>query len=110
MSLSLVAGFLLGAVAVLGMTTTLIANQLLLERIGGVITILMGLVFIGFVPPLWEADLVTQVVERAADAGGSETIEGDAALRVEPRTHGDGDSRRGERSARENLKSGHRTH
>jgi cytochrome c-type biogenesis protein len=44
--------FLLGAVAVLGMTTTLIANQLLLERIGGVVTIVMGLVFIGFVPPL----------------------------------------------------------
>src|SRR3954453_5063766 len=38
--------FLLGAVAVLGMTTTLIANQLLLERIGGVVTIVMGLVFI----------------------------------------------------------------
>lgn len=44
--------FLLGAVAVLGLTTTLIANQLLLERIGGVITIVMGLVFIGFIPPL----------------------------------------------------------
>jgi cytochrome c-type biogenesis protein len=44
--------FLLGAVAVLGMTTTLISNQLLLERIGGVVTIVMGLVFIGFVPPL----------------------------------------------------------
>ena len=44
--------FLLGAVAVLGMTTTLIANQLLLERIGGIVTILMGLVFIGFIPPL----------------------------------------------------------
>jgi cytochrome c-type biogenesis protein len=44
--------FLLGAVAVLGMTTTLIANQLLLERIGGVVTIIMGLVFVGFVPPL----------------------------------------------------------
>ena len=44
--------FLLGAVAVLGMTTTLIANQLLLERIGGVVPIVMGLVFIGFVPPL----------------------------------------------------------
>ena len=44
--------FLLGVVAVLGLTTTLIVNQLLLERIGGVITILMGLVFIGFIPPL----------------------------------------------------------
>lgn len=44
--------FVLGTVAVLGMTTTLITNQLLLQRIGGVITILMGLVFIGLVPVL----------------------------------------------------------
>ncbi len=42
--------FVLGTVAVLGMTTTLITNQLLLQRIGGVITIVMGLVFIGLVP------------------------------------------------------------
>ncbi|BBY73737.1 cytochrome C biogenesis protein CcdA [Mycolicibacterium parafortuitum] len=44
--------FLLGTVAVLGMTTALITNQLLLQRIGGVVTILMGLVFIGLVPVL----------------------------------------------------------
>ncbi len=44
--------FLLGTVAVLGMTTTLITNELLLQRIGGVITILMGLVFVGLVPML----------------------------------------------------------
>src|SRR6478736_5312191 len=44
--------FVLGTVAVLGMTTTLITNQLLLQRIGGVVTILLGLVFIGFVPVL----------------------------------------------------------
>ncbi|MGV0740858.1 cytochrome c biogenesis CcdA family protein [Mycolicibacterium sp. XJ870] len=44
--------FLLGAVAVLGMTTTLIANQLLLQRIGGIVTIVMGLVFVGFIPAL----------------------------------------------------------
>lgn len=44
--------FVLGTVAVLGMTTTLITNQLLLQRIGGVFTILMGLVFIGLVPVL----------------------------------------------------------
>jgi cytochrome c-type biogenesis protein len=37
---------------VLGMTTTLITNQLLLQRIGGVITIVMGLVFVGFIPAL----------------------------------------------------------
>lgn len=44
--------FLLGSVAVLGMTTTLIRNQVLLERIGGAVTILMGLVFVGLVPAL----------------------------------------------------------
>lgn len=44
--------FLMGAVAVLGLTTTLIANQLLLQRIGGVVTIIMGLVFVGLVPAL----------------------------------------------------------
>ncbi|MBX7435045.1 cytochrome c biogenesis CcdA family protein [Mycobacterium sp. Y57] len=44
--------FVLGTVAVLGMTTTLISNQLLLQRVGGVITIFMGLVFIGLVPVL----------------------------------------------------------
>jgi cytochrome c-type biogenesis protein len=44
--------FVLGTVAVLGMTTTLITNQLLLQRIGGVLTIAMGFVFVGFVPAL----------------------------------------------------------
>jgi cytochrome c-type biogenesis protein len=44
--------FLLGTVAVLGMTTALITNQLLLQRIGGVLTIVMGLVFVGFIPLL----------------------------------------------------------
>ena len=44
--------FVLGTVAVLGLTTTLITNQLLLQRIGGVVTIVMGLVFIGLIPAL----------------------------------------------------------
>jgi len=44
--------FVLGTVAVLGMTGTLVTNQLVLQRIGGVITILMGLVFVGFIPAL----------------------------------------------------------
>ena len=44
--------FVLGTVAVLGMTTTLIANQLLLQRAGGVLTIVMGLVFVGLIPAL----------------------------------------------------------
>ena len=44
--------FVLGTVAVLGMTGVLITNQLVLQRVGGVITIIMGLVFVGFVPAL----------------------------------------------------------
>ncbi|MCW2550798.1 MAG: cytochrome biosis protein [Mycobacterium sp.] len=44
--------FVLGTVAVLGLTTTLLINQLLLQRIGGVVTIVMGLVFVGFIPAL----------------------------------------------------------
>ena len=44
--------FVLGTVAVLGMTTALITNQVVLQRIGGVVTIVMGLVFIGFIPAL----------------------------------------------------------
>lgn len=44
--------FLLGTVAVLGMTTALITNQMVLQRVGGVLTIVMGLVFIGWIPAL----------------------------------------------------------
>ena len=44
--------FVLGTVAVLGMMTTLITNQVVLQRIGGVVTIIMGLAFIGFIPAL----------------------------------------------------------
>jgi cytochrome c-type biogenesis protein len=44
--------FVLGTVAVLGMASTLITNQVLLQRVGGVLTIVMGLVFMGFIPVL----------------------------------------------------------
>ncbi|MHA7649806.1 cytochrome c biogenesis CcdA family protein [Mycobacterium sp. ML4] len=44
--------FVLGTVVVLGMTTALITNQLLLQRVGGVLTIVMGLVFVGLIPAL----------------------------------------------------------
>jgi len=44
--------FVLGTVAVLGATTALITNQIALQRVGGILTIIMGLVFIGFVPAL----------------------------------------------------------
>jgi cytochrome c-type biogenesis protein len=44
--------FLMGTIAILGLTATVITNQVLLQRIGGAVTILMGLVFMGFVPAL----------------------------------------------------------
>ena len=44
--------FVLGTVAVLGMTSTLLTNQLVLQRVGGVLTIVMGLVFVGLIPAL----------------------------------------------------------
>lgn len=44
--------FLMGTLAILGLTSTVISNQLLLQRVGGVITIIMGLVFMGFIPAL----------------------------------------------------------
>lgn len=44
--------FLLAVVVVLGVSDALLRNEFLLQRIGGVITIGMGLVFIGLVPML----------------------------------------------------------
>lgn len=44
--------FTAAIMAVLGLSDALITNQQLLQRIGGVITIAMGLVFLGAVPPL----------------------------------------------------------
>ncbi len=43
----------MGSVAILGLTSTVISNGLWLQRLGGgVITILMGLVFMGVIPAL----------------------------------------------------------
>lgn len=44
--------FVLDTVAVLGMTTVLTTHQVLLQRVGGVLTIVMGLVFVGLLPAL----------------------------------------------------------
>jgi len=44
--------FILGTVAVLGMTTSLITNQVVLQQVGGVLTIVMGLAFIGLIPAM----------------------------------------------------------
>ena len=37
---------------VLGLSDALIGNELVLQRVGGVVTIVMGLIFVGFVPAL----------------------------------------------------------
>ena len=44
--------FTAAVVTVLGVADRLLANELLLQRIGGVVTIAMGLVFLGLVPAL----------------------------------------------------------
>lgn len=44
--------FIMGTVAILGLTSTVISNGLLLQRVGGVLTIVMGLAFMGFIPAL----------------------------------------------------------
>lgn len=51
-----VAGFTVvfgaGALLLLGVSDALLANELLLQRIGGVVTVAMGMVFLGMVPAL----------------------------------------------------------
>ena len=55
-ALLFVAGFTVvfgaGSILVLGLSNALLDNEQLLERIGGVVTIVMGLVFVGLVPML----------------------------------------------------------
>jgi cytochrome c-type biogenesis protein len=41
-----------GVLVVLGLSDALLRNELLLQRVGGVVTIAMGLVFVGLVPAL----------------------------------------------------------
>ncbi|MBW0102923.1 cytochrome c biogenesis CcdA family protein [Pseudonocardia sp. KRD291] len=55
-ALLFVAGFTVvftaGVLLVLGLSDWLVGNELLLQRLGGVVTIAMGLVFLGFIPAL----------------------------------------------------------
>jgi cytochrome c-type biogenesis protein len=44
--------FTIAVLGVLRLSDTLLANELLLQRIGGVVTIVMGLAFLGLIPPL----------------------------------------------------------
>jgi cytochrome c-type biogenesis protein len=71
-ALLFVAGFTVvfgaASILVLGVSNSLLANEQLLERIGGVITILMGLVFIGLVPAL-QRDFRLHAVPRAGVFG-----------------------------------------
>lgn len=48
--LGFTAVFALGMMGVLGLSDALLANEELLQRVGGVVTIAMGLVFVGLVP------------------------------------------------------------
>lgn len=67
-ALLFVAGFTVvfasGTLILLGLSDVLLANELLLQRIGGVVTVAMGLVFLGFVPAL-QRDVRVHRVPRA---------------------------------------------
>jgi cytochrome c-type biogenesis protein len=67
-ALLFVAGFTVvfgaGSILVLGVSDALLNNEQLLERIGGVVTILMGLVFVGLVP-LLQRDVRPHATPRA---------------------------------------------
>jgi cytochrome c-type biogenesis protein len=71
-ALLFVAGFTVvfgaGSILVLGVSDALVDNEQLLERIGGVVTILMGLVFIGLVP-LLQRDVRPHATPRAGLIG-----------------------------------------
>lgn len=60
--------FTAGVLLVLGVSDWLLGNELLLQRIGGVVTIAMGLVFLGFVPAL-QRDVRIHHVPRIGIAG-----------------------------------------
>lgn len=71
-ALLFVAGFTVvfatGVVAVLGLADALLVNESWLQRVGGVVTILMGLVFLGFVPAL-QRDVRVHWLPRGGLAG-----------------------------------------
>nr|WP_281398411.1 cytochrome c biogenesis CcdA family protein [Saccharopolyspora gloriosae] len=67
-ALLFVAGFSVvfgaGTLLLLGLSDALLANELLLQRIGGVVTVAMGLVFLGMIPAL-QRDVRLHRVPRA---------------------------------------------
>lgn len=56
--------FAAGALLLLGLSDALLANELVLQRIGGVVTVAMGLVFLGLIPAL-QRDVRVHSVPRA---------------------------------------------
>jgi cytochrome c-type biogenesis protein len=56
--------FAAGALLLLGLSDTLLADEQILQRIGGVVTVAMGLVFLGFIPGL-QRDVRVHRVPRA---------------------------------------------
>jgi cytochrome c-type biogenesis protein len=71
-ALLFVAGFTVvfgaGSVLVLGVSNALLDNETLLERIGGIVTIVMGLVFLGLIP-LLQRDVRPHAAPRAGLIG-----------------------------------------
>jgi cytochrome c-type biogenesis protein len=71
-ALLFVAGFTVvfgaGSILVLGLSNALLDNEQLLERIGGVVTIVMGLVFLGLIP-LLQRDVRPHAAPRAGLVG-----------------------------------------
>ena len=72
-ALLFVAGFTIvftsGVLLVLGLSDALIGSELLLQRVGGVVTVVMGLVFLGFVPVLQRDGRRLRLAPRAGLAG-----------------------------------------
>ncbi len=60
--------FAAGVLVVLGLSDALLRNELLLQRVGGVVTIAMGLVFVGLIPVL-QRDVRIHRMHRLPDAG-----------------------------------------
>ncbi|MBW0088716.1 cytochrome c biogenesis protein CcdA [Pseudonocardia sp. KRD-184] len=60
--------FVAGVLLVLGVSDWLVGNELVLQRIGGAVTIAMGLVFLGFVPAL-QRDVRFHHVPQVGPAG-----------------------------------------
>jgi cytochrome c-type biogenesis protein len=71
-ALLFVAGFTVvfgaGSILVLGLSNALLDNESLLERVGGVVTIVMGLVFLGLIP-LLQRDVRPHAAPRAGLVG-----------------------------------------